>query len=87
MAWHQVTNQSANNNLASILQKTKGINILSPTWFYLNDNNGNIASLASSTYVDYCHQNGIEVWALISNLEMTASIPQKCFPTLPPEII
>ena len=29
----------------------------------------NIASLASSTYVDYCHQNGIEVWALISNLE------------------
>ena len=69
MAWHQVTNQSANDNLASILQKTKGINILSPTWFYLNDNNGNIASLASSTYVDYCHQNGIEVWALISNLE------------------
>ena len=48
MAWHQVTNQSANDNLASILQKTKGINILSPTWFYLNDNNGNIASLASS---------------------------------------
>jgi len=69
MAWHQVTNQSANDNLASILQKTKGINVLSPTWFYLNDNNGNIASLASSTYVDYCHQNGIEVWALISNLE------------------
>jgi adapter protein MecA 1/2 len=29
----------------------------------------NIASLASSDYVNYCHQNGIEVWALVSNLE------------------
>ena len=69
MAWHQVTNQSANGNIASVLQSTKGINVLSPTWFYLNDNSGGIASLASSSYVDYCHQNGIEVWALVSNLE------------------
>ncbi len=69
MAWHQVTNQTANGNISSVLQNTKGINVLSPTWFYLNDNNGNIASLASSSYVDYCHQNGVEVWALISNLE------------------
>ena len=69
MAWHQVTNQSANGNIASVLQSTKGITVLSPTWFYLNDNNGGIASLASTSYVDYCHQNGIEVWALVSNLE------------------
>lgn len=69
MAWHQVTNQSANGNIASVLQSTKGINVLSPTWFYLNDNSGGIASFASSGYVDYCHQNGIEVWALVSNLE------------------
>ena len=69
MAWHQVTNQSANGNIASVLQSTKGINVLSPTWFYLNDNSGGIASLASSSYVDYCHQNVIEVLALVSNLE------------------
>lgn len=69
MAWHQVTNADANTTIASVLQNTKGINVISPTWFYLNDNNGNIANLASSSYVDYCHQNGIEVWALVSNLE------------------
>lgn len=69
MAWHQVTAPAANDNVASLVQKTKGINVLSPTWFYLNDNNGNIASLASSSYVEYCHQNAIEVWALVSNLE------------------
>ena len=69
MGWHQVTSQEANNRVANVLQSTKGINVLSPTWFYLNDNNGNIYSLASRSYVDYCHQQGVEVWALISNLE------------------
>ena len=69
MAWHQITNADANTTIASVLQNTKGINVISPTWFYLNDNNGNIASLASSDYVNYCHNQGIEVWALVSNLE------------------
>lgn len=67
MGWHQVTNNSANGNISSILQSTKGINVISPTWFYLKDTNGNIGSLASLDYVNYCHQNGIEVWALVSN--------------------
>ncbi len=69
MAWHQTTSQAANDLVASVLDGTKGINVISPTWFYLNDNDGGIASLASADYVSYCHQNGIEVWALISNLE------------------
>lgn len=69
MGWHQVTHASANDNIGAVLQNTKGINVISPTWFYLNDNNGNIANLASSSYVDYCHQQGVEVWALVSNLE------------------
>lgn len=69
LGWHQVTNQDGNNRVANVLQSTKGVNVLSPTWFYLNDNDGNIYSLASHSYVDYCHQQGVEVWALVSNLE------------------
>ena len=69
MAWHQVTNYSANTNIASVLSTTKGVNVISPTWFYLNDNNGNLANLASLDYVNYCHSQGVEVWALVSNLE------------------
>jgi len=69
MAWNQVTNQNANTKIASVLASTKGVNVISPTWFYLNDNNGGIASLASADYVNYCHQNHVEVWGLVSNLE------------------
>lgn len=67
LGWHQVTNTTANSSIANVLQGTKGINVISPTWFYLTDTNGNIGSLASTDYVNYCHQNGIEVWALVSN--------------------
>ncbi len=69
MAWHQVTNQSANSNISSVLSTAKGVNVISPTWFYLDDNEGKIASLASADYVSCCHQQGVEVWGLVSNLE------------------
>lgn len=68
MAWHQVTTAEGNGNIANVLQNTKGINVISPTWFYLNDNEGNIANIGSTDYVKYCHENGIEVWGLVSNL-------------------
>lgn len=69
MVWHQVTNQDTNGQISNVLRTTKGVNVISPTWFYLNDNNGNLHSLASKDYVTYCHNAGIEVWALVSNLE------------------
>lgn len=69
MAWHQVTERAANASLTAVLQNTKGVNVISPTWFYLNDNQGGITSLASSDYVTYAHQQNVEVWALVSNLE------------------
>ncbi len=68
MAWHQITVPDANYSITSALQNTKGINVISPTWFYLNDNDGGIGSFASTDYVKYCHENNIEVWGLVSNL-------------------
>ena len=69
MGWHQVTSNSANNTIGDVLRRSKGLNVISPTWFYLNDDYGNVYSLASRDYVDYCHQNGVEVWALVNNIE------------------
>lgn len=69
MGWHQVTSANANDNIAEILADTKGINVISPTWFYLNDNAGNLHNLASADYVSYCHQHNIEVWPTVNNLE------------------
>lgn len=74
MAWHQVTGRAANENIYKVLSETKGLNTISPTWFYLKDNEGGIESLASQDYVDYCHQNGIEVWALVEDITYADTI-------------
>ena len=67
LAWHQVTNKEANGQILEKLADAKGITTISPTWFMIKDDNGNIQSLASQSYVDYCHQNGVEVWGLVEN--------------------
>lgn len=64
LGWHQVTNSTANDNLLSVLDQSKGINTISPTWFSIANNEGAITSLASERYVQRAHGAGIEVWAL-----------------------
>ena len=67
LAWHQVTTKAANATVYETLAKTKGVTTVSPTWFSIVDNDGNISSLASSEYVNYAHQLGIEVWGLVDD--------------------
>ena len=67
LGWHQVTNQEANKQLQQVLADAEGVNVISPTWFSLTDNEGSYKSLASKDYVDTCHELGIQVWALLDN--------------------
>ncbi|SHI62777.1 glycosyl hydrolase family 18 protein [Parasporobacterium paucivorans] len=67
LVWHQVNNTTANGYLTDMTAGTKGINVVSPTWFALSDGDGNISSLAQKSYVDRAHQLGYEVWALIAD--------------------
>lgn len=67
LVWHQVTNQTANNTLASLMAQTKGVNVVSPTWIALSDNDGSFQSLASADYVAEAHRMGLKVWPLIDN--------------------
>ena len=69
MAWHQVTNMSANAGLLNTISSTKGLNVISPTWFAISSNKGEISSLASEDYVQKAHNNGLEVWALCNDFE------------------
>ncbi len=74
LAWHQVTNKTANGNLYNALQGVTGINVISPTWFQMCDNDGNIISLAEKSYVEKAHAKGLEVWALVENITYSSQI-------------
>ncbi|MCR5546884.1 MAG: glycosyl hydrolase family 18 [Lachnospiraceae bacterium] len=69
MGWHQVTSQAGNTTLSEAIASTTGMNVISPTWFQLADNSGGISSYASMDYVTECHNQGIQVWGLVSNFE------------------
>lgn len=71
--WHPVYSKAANSEITSILSTTKGVDVVSPSWFKLKDNNGNISSYASSDYVTYCHDHGVEVWGMVKNLDLDSS--------------
>ncbi|MCD7724500.1 MAG: glycosyl hydrolase family 18 protein [Clostridiales bacterium] len=69
MAWHGVSGVAGNDTLEALMENTKSVNVISPTWFTLSDNEGNFTSFASQDYVDKAHAMGLEVWALVGNVE------------------
>ena len=73
MVWHQVTSTDANAYFADATANMTGVNVISPTWFYLTDTSGNIASIASADYVSQAHEKGLQVWGLIDNFTQEES--------------
>lgn len=67
LAWHAVGGIGGNDTLVEMMSGVKGVNVISPTWFALSDNNGNFTNLASMDYVNLAHDMGLEVWGLVDN--------------------
>lgn len=73
MVWHQVTNMEANAGFAEATANMTGVNVISPTWYSIIDNEGNISNIASSDYVNQAHEKGLQVWGLIDNFSENIS--------------
>lgn len=69
LAWHQVTNETANASVLETIANTKGLTTISPTWFHVKNVNGDLESIASTDYVNYAHQSKIEVWAAVRDFD------------------
>jgi len=74
MGWHTIAIESGNDKLEEVTANAKGLNVISPTWFKLSDNEGNFTSFASQSYVNRAHDMGLEVWALVENIENKSSL-------------
>ena len=73
MVWHQVMSTDANAGLADSIQNMTGVNVISPTWFYVSDNSGNIVNNATEDYVSLAHERGLKVWGLVDNFTQDIS--------------
>lgn len=74
LTWHYIGSLGTNDLLEKMLADTEGINTISPTWFKITDNEGNISSFAEKEYVELAHSKGIEVWALIDDFESSVDM-------------
>ena len=73
LVWHQVMSADANAGLSDAIQNMTGVNVISPTWFYVQDNSGNIINNATADYVATAHEKGLKVWGLVDNFTMDIS--------------
>ena len=69
LGWHVIGGVGGNDTLEETVAKTKGLNVISPTWFTLTGNEGEFSSFATTSYVERAHEMGLEVWALVGNVD------------------
>src|SRR5690606_35548275 len=59
LTWEYVGNR--NPNTAEI-PELKGVNVVSPTWFEVANEEGDVINNADLTYVRWAHNRGYQVW-------------------------
>ncbi|MDF2962187.1 MAG: glycosyl hydrolase [Paenibacillus sp.] len=64
LTWEQVVTKTPD---ATKFSPMPGLNVVSPTWFHLDDGQGNLKNIADPAYVQWAHSQNIQVWGLFSN--------------------
>lgn len=67
LTWHNIEFPQDGIDLKNALAETKAVNVVSPTWFWLEDNTGVIGNISNPDYAEKAHEMGLEVWALVSD--------------------
>ena len=67
LGFHAIGGEAGNETLDAMVAEGRGMNVIAPTWFSLNDNEGNFRSYADGTYVEKAHGYGLEVWGVWDN--------------------
>ncbi len=74
LVWEMISHRTPD---PQTLQPLQGVNVVSPTWFHLEDEQGRLRNLADHRYVQWAHQQGVRVWGLVTNSfdpELTSAV-------------
>ncbi len=64
LTWHYIWNNTPD---MSKVKRIDGLNVVSPTWFTLANEEGDLEDRGSLSYSSWAHKNGYKVWALVDN--------------------
>ena len=74
LVFHQVFHKDAVSNLEALVKPAKGLDVIVPTWFSVNDVSGTISSIATEEYVKKANDLGLEVWGLVDDFNTEVSM-------------
>ena len=77
VGFHSVGSVLGADSAEGVISRAKTLNVIAPTWFAINDNVGNIRSLASSDYVTQAHANNVQVWAALDDFNSENDVDAK----------
>ncbi len=67
LGFHSIAGVGGNDTLLSSIENAKSLNVVAPTWYTIESEDGSIRSFASASYVKTAHDRGLEVWAVVDN--------------------
>ncbi|MCF0121929.1 MAG: glycosyl hydrolase family 18 [Lachnospiraceae bacterium] len=72
LGWHYVNSQEGKESLSERISEAAGLNTISPTWFSLADEQGNLLSYADKAYVEQAHAAGLQVWGMLDDVNKSS---------------
>jgi len=67
LGFHSIAGVGGNDTIYEMMQEGQGINVIAPTWFSLNDNEGGIRNFGTANYVSIAHNSGLQVWGVVDD--------------------
>lgn len=67
LGFHAIGAVAGNSTLGEMVSGTKGMNVIAPTWFSLNDEEGNFRSFGEAGYVTRAQEMGLQVWGVLDD--------------------
>lgn len=64
LGFHAIGGVGGNATLEEMVLNAEGMNVIAPTWFSLNDNEGNFRDFGEESYVTRAHKYGLQVWGV-----------------------
>ncbi|MBO4510480.1 MAG: hypothetical protein IKW90_03730 [Lachnospiraceae bacterium] len=67
LIWQLVYSKGHIDEMVSYIEKNPEVNVVSPTWFFMSSDKGDIISYGDADYVTAAHERKVNVWALLKN--------------------
>ncbi len=67
LGFHNIGGPAGNDTIGDVISAAESLNVISPTWYAVSSNEGDVRNFISSSYIKTAHAKGLEVWALLDN--------------------